>query len=134
MLHIDFRADFDFEDDEIALLKAAQKVKASHVYGDKSVAGHEFRPKGSCTKVRFRSRKDALQALRKIKHFRAQYEEMGYTHTKVERRAYRCAECRHGYHLTSKPWQAPKKPAQVIPFKSPLVIEIDFPLVVADVA
>ena len=132
MLHNDFRADFDFEDNEIALLKTAQKVKASHVYGDKSVAAHEFRPKGSCTKVRFRSRKDALQALRTIKHFRALYEELGYTHPKVERRAYRCAESRHGSHLTSTPWNAPKQPAQVIPFKRP--VEIEFPLVVAHVA
>jgi hypothetical protein len=91
-----------------------------------------FRPKGECRKVRYRSRKDALQALRTIKYLRARYEEEGYSHLKVERRAYRCCECAGGYHLTSKPWSAPRKPAQVIRLFTPLVVEA--PLEVAHVA
>jgi hypothetical protein len=127
-----FNARTDYLDDELDAFDGALKVRKSHLQIMDDPRPIHIRPKGECTKVRYRSRKDALQALRTIKYLRARYEEQGYTHEKVERRAYRCAECKNGYHLTSKPWNAPRKPAQVIQFKRPL--EITIPLEVAHVA
>jgi hypothetical protein len=127
-----FNSRKDYLDEELDAFDGALKVRKSHLQIMDDPRSIHIRPKGECTKVRYRSRKDGLQALRTIQYLRARYEEQGYAHEKVERRAYRCAECRHGYHLTSKPWNAPRKPAQIIEFKRPM--EIDIPVEVAHVA
>jgi hypothetical protein len=114
VLHNNFSAEFDYLDDEIELFNTARKIKASHVYGDEAVARHEIRPKGECRKVRFRSRKDALEAIRTIQFHHNRYgDELGEGQ-KMPRRAYRCHECRNGYHLTSKVWAPFRQPANVI--------------------
>lgn len=122
----------DYLDEDLDAFDGAIKIKKSHLQIVDDPRSIHIRPKGECRKVRYRSRKDALQALRTIKYLRARYEEEGYTHLKVERRAYRCCECANGYHLTSKPWSAPRKPAQVIRLFPPLVVEA--PMEVANVA
>ena len=114
VLHNHFNLHRDYLEEELEAFDGAIRIKKSRIQSkDDSRPGY-IRPKGACRKVRYRSRKDALQALRTIKYLRARYEEEGYSHLKVERRAYRCYECANGYHLTSKPWSAPRKPAQVI--------------------
>ena len=132
MLHNSFSSRTDYLDEELDAFDGALRIKKSHIQIMDDPRSIHFRPKGECRKVRYRSRKDALQALRTIKYLRARYEEEGYSHLKVERRAYRCCECAGGYHLTSKPWSAPRKPAQVIRLFPPLVVEA--PLEVAHVA
>ena len=132
MLHNSFSSRTDYLDEDLDAFDGAIKIKKSHLQIMGDPRSIHIRPKGECRKVRYRSRKDALQALRTIKYLRARYEEEGYTHLKVERRAYRCCECANGYHLTSKPWSAPRKPAQVIRLFPPLVVEA--PLEVANVA
>ena len=132
MLHNSFSSRTDYLDEELDAFDGALRIKKSHLQIMDDPRSIHFRPKGECRKVRYRSRKDALQALRTIKYLRARYEEEGYSHLKVERRAYRCCECAGGYHLTSKPWSAPRKPAQVIRLFPPLVVEA--PLEVAHVA
>ena len=132
MLHTSFSSRTDYLDEELDAFDGALRIKKSHIQIMDDPRSIHFRPKGECRKVRYRSRKDALQALRTIKYLRARYEEEGYSHLKVERRAYRCCECAGGYHLTSKPWSAPRKPAQVIRLFPPLVVEA--PLEVAHVA
>ena len=132
MLHTSFSSRTDYLDEELDAFDGALRIKKSHLQIMDDPRSIHFRPKGECRKVRYRSRKDALQALRTIKYLRARYEEEGYSHLKVERRAYRCCECAGGYHLTSKPWSAPRKPAQVIRLFPPLVVEA--PLEVAHVA
>jgi hypothetical protein len=122
----------DYLDEELEAFDGAVRIKKSHVQATDNSHLKGIRLKGDCRKIRYRSRKDALQALRTIKYLRARYEEEGYSHLKVERRAYRCRECAGGYHLTSKPWSAPRKPAQVIRLFPPLVVEA--PLEVAHVA
>lgn len=132
MLHNSFSSRTDYLDEELDAFDGALRIKKSHLQIMDDPRSIHFRPKGECRKVRYRSRKDALQALRTIKYLRARYQEEGYLHLKVERRAYRCCECAAGYHLTSKPWSAPRKPAQVIRLFPPLVVEA--PLEVAHVA
>lgn len=132
MLHNSFSSRTDYLDEELDAFDGALRIKKSHLQIMDDPRSIHFRHKGECRKVRYRSRKDALQALRTIKYLRARYEEEGYSHPKVERRAYRCCECAGGYHLTSKPWSAPRKPAQVIRLFPPLVVEA--PLEVAHVA
>lgn len=132
MLHNSFSSRTDYLDEELDAFDGALRIKKSHLQIMDDPRSIHFRPKGECRKVRYRSRKDALQALRTIKYLRARYEEEGYSHLKVERRAYRCCECAGGYHLTSKPWSAPRKPAQVIRLFPLLVVEA--PLEVAHVA
>ena len=132
MLHNSFSSRTDYLDEDLDAFDGAIKIKKSHLQIMGDPRSIHIRPKGECRKVRYRSRKDALQALRTIKYLRARYEEEGYTYLKVERRAYRCCECSNGYHLTSKPWSAPRKPAQVIRLFPPLVVEA--PLEVANVA
>ena len=132
MLHNSFSSRTDYLDEELDAFDGALRVKKSHLQIMDDPRSIHFRPKGECRKVRYRSRKDALQALRTIKYLRARYEEEGYSHLKLERRAYRCCECAGGYHLTSKPWSAPRKPAQIIRLFPPLVVEA--PLEVAHVA
>lgn len=132
MLHNSFSSRTDYLDEDLDAFDGAIKIKKSHLQIVDDPRSIHIRPKGECRKVRYRSRKDALQALRTIKYLRARYEEEGYTYLKVERRAYRCCECANGYHLTSKPWSAPRKPAQVIRLFPPLVVEA--PLEVANVA
>ena len=132
MLHNSFSSRTDYLDEDLDAFDGAIKIKKSHLQIMGDPRSIHIRPKGECRKVRYRSRKDALQALRTIKYLRARYEEEGYTHLKVERRAYRCCECANGYHLTSKPWSAPRKPAQVIRLFPPLVVEA--PMEVANVA
>ena len=132
MLHNSFSSRTDYLDEDLDAFDGAIKIKKSHLQIMGDPRSIHIRPKGECRKVRYRSRKDALQALRTIKYLRARYEEEGYTHLKVERRAYRCCECANGYHLTSKPWSAQRKPAQVIRHFPPLVVEA--PLEVANVA
>ena len=127
-----FSSEMHYLDEELVAFDRAVRIKKSHVQNQDDFRSVYIRPKGECRKVRYRSRKDALQALRTIKYLRARYEEEGYTHLKVERRAYRCCECANGYHLTSKPWSAPRKPAQVIRLFPPLVVEA--PMEVANVA
>lgn len=132
MLHNGFSSRTDYLDEELEAFDRALRIKKSHLQIMDDPRSIYFRPKGECRKIRYRSRKDALQALRTIKYLRARYEEQGYTHLKLERRAYRCHECSNGYHLTSKQWTAPRKPAQVIRLVPPLVI--DAPLEIANVA
>jgi len=132
VLHNSFSSRTDYLDEELDAFDGALRVKKSHLQIMDDPRSIHFRPKGECRKVRYRSRKDALQALRTIKYLRARYEEEGYSHLKLERRAYRCCECAGGYHLTSKPWSAPRKPAQIIRLFPPLVVEA--PLEVAHVA
>ena len=132
MPHTSLSSRTDYLDEELDAFDGALRIKKSHIQIMDDPRSIHFRPKGECRKVRYRSRKDALQALRTIKYLRARYEEEGYSHLKVERRAYRCCECAGGYHLTSKPWSAPRKPAQVIRLFPPLVVEA--PLEVAHVA
>jgi len=132
VLHNSFSSRTDYLDEDLDAFDGAIKIKKSHLQIMDDPRSIHIRPKGECRKVRYRSRKDALQALRTIKYLRARYEEEGYTHLKVERRAYRCCECANGYHLTSKPWSAPRKPAQVIRLFPPLVLEA--PMEVANVA
>jgi hypothetical protein len=132
VLHNSFSSRTDYLDEELDAFDGALRIKKSHLQIMDDPRSIHFRPKGECRKVRYRSRKDALQALRTIKYLRARYEEEGYSHLKVERRAYRCCECAGGYHLTSKPWSAPRKPAQVIRLFPLLVVEA--PLEVAHVA
>ena len=124
MLHNDFVTDFDFTDEELAVLRTARKVKSSHVYGNISVSAHNSRPKGVCTKTRFRSRKDALDAIRGIKYdyFRLVAEEERVE--KLPRRTYRCHECRNGYHLTSKDWAPYGKTAAIIGLKRPVLADL----------
>jgi hypothetical protein len=127
VLHNSFSSRTDYLDEDLDAFDGAIKIKKSHLQIMGDPRSIHIRPKGECRKVRYRSRKDALQALRTIKYLRARYEEDGYTHLKVERRAYRCYECGGGaggagYHLTSQPWSAPRKPAQVIRLTLPLVV------------
>lgn len=122
MLHNDFSEEFNYSDDEYAIFNKAGKVKASHVYGDKAVAGHQIRPKGACRKVRYRSRKDALQAIQTIQFHHNRYGDPLPGGQKMPRRAYRCHECRNGYHLTSKAWAPYRQPAKVIPLFAPLQV------------
>ena len=117
MLHTNFAADFDFTDEELAVLKSARKVKMGHVYGDKAVANHASRAKGAC-------RKDALQAIQIIQFHHNRYGEELREGQKMPRRAYRCHECRNGYHLTSKAWAPYGKDAKIIAFKRPVVTEL----------
>ncbi len=131
MLHNSFSSRTDYLDEELDAFDGALRIKTSHLQIMDDPRSIHFRPKGECRKVRYRSRKDAMKALRTIKYLRARYEDQGYTHLKIERRAYRCCKCQNGYHLTSKPWSAPRKPAQVIRL-IPLVVEA--PLEVAHVA
>ena len=119
VLHNNFSAEFDYLDDEIELFQTARKIKASHVYGDEAVAGRKVRPKGECRKVRFRSRKDALDAVRSIKYDQFRLLAPENRDAKLPRRAYRCHECRNGYHLTSKVWAPYSKGAKVITLKRP---------------
>ena len=114
MLHSNFAADFDFTDEELLVLKTARKVKMGHLFGDQAVATHANRPKGNCTKTRFRSRKDALDAVRSIKYDQFRLLAPEDRDAKLPRRAYRCHECRNGYHLTSKIWAPFRQPANVI--------------------
>jgi hypothetical protein len=123
VLHTSFSSRTDYLDEELDAFDGALRIKKSHLQIMDDPRSIHFRPKGECRKARYRSRKDALQALRTIKYLRARYEEEGHSHLKVERRAYRCCECAGGYHLTSKPWSAPRKPAQVIRLFPPLVVE-----------
>ena len=123
MLHNSFSSRTDYLDEELDSFDGALRIKRSHLQIMDDPRSIHFRPKGECRKVRYRSRKDALKALRTIKYLRARYEDEGYSHLKVERRAYRCCECQSGYHLTSKPWSAPRKPAQIIRLIPPLVVE-----------
>lgn len=128
MIYNRFSSRTDYLDEELEAFVGALRIKKSHLQIMDDPRSIHFRPKGECRKVRYRSRKDALKALRNIKYLRARYEEEGYSHLKVERRAYRCYECGGGaggagYHLTSQPWSAPRKPAQVIRFALPLVVE-----------
>ena len=122
----------DYLDEELEAFAGAVRIKKSHFQAKDDSRPVYIRPKGQCRKVRYRSRKDALQALRTIKYLRARYEDEGHSHLKVERRAYRCPECAGGYHLTSKPWSTPRKPAQVINLFPP--INEEAPSEVADVA
>ena len=118
-----YRLGSDYLDEELEAFAGAMRIKKSHIQTKDDSYSVYIRPKGECRKVRYRSRKDALQALRTIKYLRARYEEEGHSHLKVERRAYRCCECAGGYHLTSKPWSAPRKPAQVINLFPPILKE-----------
>ena len=122
MSHNNFSAEFEYLEEEIDLFKSARKIKASHVYGDESVASHQIRPKGECRKFRYRSRKDALQALRTIQYHHNRYGEELREGQKMPRRAYRCHECKNGYHLTSKVWAPYRQPAKVIPLITPLQV------------
>ena len=103
MPHTSLSSRTDYLDEELDAFDGALRIKKSHLQIMDDPRSIHFRPKGECRKVRYRSRKDALQALRTIKYLRARYEEEGYSHLKVERRAYRCCECAGGYHLTSIP-------------------------------
>jgi len=132
VIYTRFSSRTDYLDEELEAFVGALRIKKSHLQIMDDPRSIHFRPKGECRKVRYRSRKDALKALRNIKYLRARYEDDGYSHLKVERRAYRCCECQNGYHLTSKQWSAPRKPAQVIRLIPPLVVEA--PLEVAHVA
>jgi hypothetical protein len=132
VLHTNFATDFDFTDEEMAVLKKARKVKGSHVYGDHSVAARTNRPKGDCTKTRFRSRRDALDTIRGIKYEYYRLVAPEERVDKLPRRAYRCHECRNGYHLTSKDWAPYGRTAEIIEFKSPVLV--DLLLELADVA
>ena len=118
-----FRLGSDYLDEELEAFAGAMRIKKSHIQAKDDSYPVNIRPKGECRKVRYRSRKDALQALRTIKYLRARYEEEGHSHLKVERRAYRCCECAGGYHLTSKPWSAPRISAQVINLFPPILEE-----------
>ena len=123
MLHTNFASDFNFTEEELAVVKTARKIKKGHVYGDSAVAAHHTRPKGDCIKVRFRSRKDALDAIRAIKYdyFRqvAPEDRIG----KLPRRAYRCHDCNNGYHLTSKKYVPYRDTAKIINLKRPVLSE-----------
>ena len=118
-----FNSRMEYLDEELEAFAGAVRIKKSHIQSVDDSRSPAVHSKGQCRKVRYRSRKDALQALRTIKYLRARYEEEGYTHLKVERRAYRCGECAGGYHLTSKPWSAPRIPAQVINLFPPILEE-----------
>ena len=122
-LHNHFGSRMDYLDEELDAFDGAVRIKKSHIQAKDDSYPVNIRPKGQCRKVRYRSRKDALQALRTIKYLRARYEEEGHSHLKVERRAYRCCECAGGYHLTSKPWSAPRISAQVINLFPPILEE-----------
>jgi hypothetical protein len=124
VLHTNFVTDFDFTDEELAVLKTARKVKSSHVYGDLSVAAHTSRPKGDCTKTRFRSRRDALDAIRGIKYEYFRFVAQEDRVEKLPRRAYRCHECRNGYHLTSKDWAPYGRTAKIIALKPPVLVDL----------
>ena len=80
------------------------------------MARRQIRPKGECRKVRFRSRKDALEAIRTIQFHHNRFGEDLHEGQKMPRRAYRCHDCRNGYHLTSKVWAPFRPPANVIQF------------------
>ena len=123
MLHTNFVTDFNFTEEELAVIKTARKIKKGHVYGNAAVATHYIRPKGDCTKVRFRSRKDALDAIRGIKYdyFRQVAPEERIE--KLPRRAYRCQDCNNGYHLTSKKYAPYGKTAKIINLKRPAMVD-----------
>jgi hypothetical protein len=123
VLHTNFVTDFNFTEEELAVIKTARKIKKGHVYGDSAVETHHTRPKGDCIKARFRSRKDALDAIRGIKYdyFRqvAPADRIG----KLPRRAYRCHDCNNGYHLTSKKYAPYGKTAKIIDLKREVLAE-----------
>lgn len=91
----------DFLDEELIWLDKAISVNKSHIEIYDSGKVHVSSKKSDCVKIRYRSRKDALEMLWKIKASRAQQAEVSFGVQKVEKRAYRCPECK-GYHLTSK--------------------------------
>jgi hypothetical protein len=122
--HNDFSAEFDYLDEEIELFKTARKIKASHVYGDEAVASHQIRPKGECKKVRYRSRKDALQAVRVIQFHHNRFGEELREGQKMPRRAYRCHACNNGYHLTSKVWAPYGRPGTVTQLFAPAQVNV----------
>jgi len=107
-----------FFDEELDLLDRAIRIKQSRIraYGESDRM--KGRPKSECGKVRYRSRKDALLALKRVQAHRARQIEFGWQFAKVETRVYRCPVCGHGYHLTSKPFTGSRK-VEVIPSKGP---------------
>lgn len=91
----------DFLDEELIWLDKAISVNKGHIEIYDSGKTYQGSKKSDCVKIRYRSRKDALEMLWKIKASRAQHAEVQSGAQKVEKRAYRCPECK-GYHLTSK--------------------------------
>jgi hypothetical protein len=55
-----------------------------------------------CGKIRFRDRREAIQALRQASYWRSLASAAGVTTRRLEVRCYDCDLCR-GVHLTSKP-------------------------------
>jgi len=127
-----FGANSDFLDEEIQAFEASVKVQKAHLKSACRPPLAKARTKGACRKIRYRSRKDALQALRTIKYLRERYAAEGHHHSKIERRAYRCSLCNGGYHLTSKAWAPPRESAKIIQLVRP--VELDISTAVAHVA
>ncbi len=109
-----------FFDEELDLLNRAIRLKGDRMKGFGDSARMKGRPKGECGKVRYRSRKDALQALKRVKAHRDRQIQYGWQLAKVESRVYRCPKCAHGYHLTSRPLFGSQSPAPVIHLRKSL--------------
>ena len=102
-----------FFDEELDLLDRAIRIKLNRVYAYGESGQMKGKPKAECGKIRYRSRKDALLALQRVRAHRARQMEFGEQFVKMESRVYRCSVCAHGYHLTSKPFSNPRHPAPV---------------------
>jgi hypothetical protein len=108
-----------FFDEELDLLDLAIRGRSGRFREFGASSRMKPKPKSACKKVRYRSRKDALQALQKVKASRDRQIQFGRHFAKVESRVYRCRVCSHGYHLTSRPYAGNQKPAVVVRLRKP---------------
>lgn len=122
-----------FMDEELDLLGRAMRVKVDRIrsFGDSEQM--KARPRSACKKVRYRSRKDALKALQKVKAHRERQMEFGWQFAKLETRVYRCSECRHGYHLSSRPFKGPRPVGKVLHLRKAITRQ-ELELMAANVA
>lgn len=128
------RNDFSaFMDEELDLLDRAMRFKVDRIKNFGSSEQMKGRPKSACKKVRYRSRKDALRALQKVKAHRERQMEFGWQFAKLETRVYRCPECRHGYHLSSRPFKGPRPLGKVLHLRKTITPQ-ELALAVSDVA
>ena len=122
-----------FLEDELKLLDRAMRVKVDRIKSFGESERMKARPKSACKKVRYRSRKDALKALQRVKAHRERQMEFGWQFAKIETRVYRCPTCSHGYHLSSRPLKGPRVPGKVLHLRKAITRE-ELVTVVANVA
>ena len=122
-----------FLDEELELLDRAMRMKVDRIKSFGESERMKARPRSACRKVRYRSRKDALKALQRVKEHRERQMEFGWQFAKLETRVYRCAACSHGYHLSSRPFKGPRVPGKVLHLRKAITRQEQV-MVVANVA